>query len=509
MLNIKNLSIYHKKDLKPIVENFSFTLNNEIRKFAIIGEEGNGKSTLLKAIVNPELVESYVEISGDISVKNEIIGYLPQSVGNGWNELSAQEIINKNYPIEEFDYNLFYSILSLLDFNPEIIENNIHAKDLSGGEKIKFALVLELLKEPTLLLLDEPSNDLDIDSVETIEKFIKSADIPIIFVSHDESLLEKCSDGVILLEQFNNKSVASHTIANLNYREFIRQREDAFSKQVKLANKEKAEFDAKMERYRHVYDRVNHELRTVSRQEPHVAKNLKDKMHSVKSMGKRLEKEKENMTQIPDIETSINIKFDSNLSIANGKKVLDVNIPVLKADDKILSKNINLHLYGNEKICIVGKNGAGKTTLLHRIMDELEKSDITCGYMPQNYDENFNNTVTPIEFLTKDFSKDEHTQIRTYLGSLKFTKEEMMRPISGLSGGQKAKLYFAKMIFEKCQFLILDEPTRNLSPLSGPEIRKALLEFQGGIICVTHDRILIDEVFETVYELDKNGLNLL
>lgn len=508
MLTINKLSMYHKKDLKPIVEDFSFTINNEARKIAIIGEEGNGKSTLLKAIADIDLISDYVEIKGSISKNNEIIGYLPQSVGDSWDDLSATDILHKYYPLENFDYNLFYSILSNLDFSPDTIENNTCAKNLSGGEKIKFALVLELMKEPTLLLLDEPSNDLDIDSINTIERFINSLNIPVIFVSHDEKLLENCSDGVILLKQFNNKSIATHTIANLNYRDFINQREDALIKQTKLANKEKAEFDAKMERYRHVYERVNHELRVVSRQEAHTAKNLKDKMHAVKSIEKRLEKEKEGLTKKPDIETSINIKFDSDVSIANSKNILNVEIPFLKTDKRILSRNIHLHLTGNDKICIIGKNGAGKTTLLREIMRELEKINVTCGYMPQNYDENFNRTVTPIEFLTKDFTKDEHTQIRTYLGSLKFTSEEMTRSISSLSGGQKAKLYFAKMIFDKCQVLILDEPTRNLSPLSGPEIRKALLEFKGAIICVTHDRALINDVFSNVYELDEDGLHI-
>ena len=111
-----------------------------------------------------------------------------------------------------------------------------------------------------------------------------------------------------------------------------------------------------------------------------------------------------------------------------------------------------------------------------------------------------------VEFLTIEGTKEEHTRIRTYLGSMNFTAEEMYHPILDLSGGQRAKLYFSKMILENAEVLVLDEPTRNLSPLSGPEIRSALKDFGGAIIAVSHDRKFIAEVFDRVLHLDQEGL---
>ena len=127
--------------------------------------------------------------------------------------------------------------------------------------------------------------------------------------------------------------------------------------------------------------------------------------------------------------------------------------------------------------------------------------------MPQNYDELLDLDKTPLELLTEnDHSKDFQTQVRTYLGSLKFTKEEVLGKIANLSGGQKAKLLLIKLILEKSNVLILDEPTRNLSPLSNPVIRKLLKEFKGAIISVIHDRKFIDEVCDEIYELTPEGL---
>lgn len=127
--------------------------------------------------------------------------------------------------------------------------------------------------------------------------------------------------------------------------------------------------------------------------------------------------------------------------------------------------------------------------------------------MPQNYDDLLNLDKTPVEFLTeKDKTKEFQTQVRTYLGSLKFTKEEVLSKINNLSGGQKAKLLLSKLILDQSNVLILDEPTRNLSPLSNPVIRKLLKEFKGTIISVSHDRKYIDEVCDEIYELTPEGL---
>ncbi len=211
-------------------------------------------------------------------------------------------------------------------------------------------------------------------------------------------------------------------------------------------------------------------LANCSRQAPSVAKNLKDKMHTVKAMGRRFERE----------------------------------------DERILAEGIYLKIKGSEKICIIGANGAGKTTLLKKIAEELmNRNDIKAEYMPQNYEDLLELSVTPVDYLDKTGDKEERTRIRTYLGSLKYTPDEMEHPIRELSGGQKAKVLLLRMSLSGANVLILDEPTRNFSPLSGPVIRKMLREFPGAVISISHDRKYIEEVCDKIYQLNPNGLQLI
>ncbi|HHY15828.1 MAG TPA: ABC-F family ATP-binding cassette domain-containing protein [Firmicutes bacterium] len=505
MLIIKDLSLYLRKDLRPLLYDFSFSLM-EGMKVALIGEEGNGKSTLLKAIARPESLRAYVEMEGEIIKTGEIIGYLPQVPDEAVLDGSVESYLRHKVGWANLDYALYYRLLAEMGFPEERISEKITLGQLSGGEKIKFQLLCEMLKRPTVLLLDEPSNDLDLASVQWLEHFIQGLEIPVMFVSHDELLLENCANTIIHLEQLIKKSKPQYTIAGLRYSEYVQNREERIIKQTQLAKKEKEEYDAKMERYRQIYQRVQHELRTVSRQEPSVAKNLKDKMHSVKSMGRRFEREKERMTPKPDFEQGIDVGFSDAISIPNGKRILDLYLDVLQVGDLVLARHVSLNVVGPQKMCIVGANGSGKTTLLRRILQELKQSSIPYGYMPQDYADTMGAGQTAVEFLASSRKKGELTKVRTYLGSMNFTKEEMFRPLSELSGGQRAKLYFSKMILERAEVLILDEPTRNLSPLSGPEIRAALKSFGGCIIAVSHDRKFIGEVFTQVFLLDRAGL---
>ena len=168
-----------------------------------------------------------------------------------------------------------------------------------------------------------------------------------------------------------------------------------------------------------------------------------------------------------------------------------------------LADDIFLRIRGSEKICIIGKNGCGKTTLIKKIAEELlKRDDIRAMYMPQNYEEQLNLDITPVDYLDKSGDKEERTRIRTYLGSLKYTVDEMEHPIAELSGGQKAKVLLLELSLSDANVLILDEPTRNFSPLSGPVIRKMLCEFPGAIISISHDRKFIDEVCDKVYILE-------
>ena len=505
MLVLKNLTLTLNKDLRTLLENFSFSLQSDM-KVALIGEEGNGKSTLLKVIADPEAVQGYLETRGEIIRSGEVVGYLPQVLPEVTLRQTTNDYWSGRVDFNHFDYADYYGLLREMDFPEGRISDHLLVGDLSGGEKIKFQLLCEVLRRPTTLLLDEPSNDLDMQSVQWLESFIRDSKIPIMFISHDEMLLERCANTIVHLEQLMRKRKPQHTIARLSYSEYVQARNERITKQTQVAQKERQEHEQKMERYRQVYQRVHHEQQKVSRQSPQEARNLKDKMHSIKSMGRRFRKEKERLTKRPDFEEGIVVRFGDHIAIPHGKVILDLQLVVLRLGDLVLSRDVHLSIQGPQKVCIVGANGAGKTTLLRKALEQLSARGTNFGYMPQDYLERMDSGENAIQFLTTNGTREEHTMIRTYLGSMNFTAEEMHHAIVDLSGGQRAKLYFSKMILEQAEVLVLDEPTRNLSPLSGPEIRAALHGFGGSILAVSHDRKFIAEVFDEVLLLDGQGL---
>ena len=199
-------------------------------------------------------------------------------------------------------------------------------------------------------------------------------------------------------------------------------------------------------------------------------------------------------------------KFGSQASIPNGKTVLDFTLDTLRISDNVLAHDIHLFIRGAEHICITGKNGCGKSTLMRMLSKELlQRSDIKAAYMPQNYEELLDLSQSPVEFLS-DGSKESISLMRTYLGSMKFTADEMTHPMRELSGGQRAKVMLLYLDTSGCDVLLLDEPSRNFSPLSNPVIRRMLRAYQGAIISISHDRKYIAEVCDKVYELTSEGL---
>ncbi len=505
-LQVQNLSISHKKDLRPLINGLSFTLRPGDR-CAVIGEEGNGKSTLLRLIAAPEQIESYVDYEGKILTNGASIGYLTQELSETEKEMSIYEYFSQSDSFLLQTPRELNDIARRLSFSSLYFYEDRKMKSLSGGEKVKMQLARILCQSPDLLLLDEPSGDLDIETLQWLEKFLLASKEPVLYISHDEMLLEHTANMIIHLELVRRKTLPRATVLRSGYRNYVNRRINALTHQEQMARDEKARFEAQQERYRKIREQVNHEMNTLTRRDPHGGKMLKRKMHAITSMGKRFERQQEEMTQIPDVEEAIQMQFES-ASLPASKRVIDFALDQLKAPDgRLLSQNIKLTITGGEKICIIGSNGAGKTTLMKLLSKELlNRKDLRAVYMPQNYPDLLPLHKTPVQFLSKSGEKQEYSEIRTFLGSVKFTPEEMEHPIADLSGGQKGKLIFLYMIREKPDILLLDEPTRNFSPLSGPVIRKMLASFNGAIISISHDRLFIRETMDRVLRLTEKGL---
>ena len=394
-----------------------------------------------------------------------------------------------------------------LGFDADRLTSSQPLGSLSGGEKIKVQLLKALSTDPDLLLLDEPSNDLDLDTVKWLEHFIKSTPLTIIFISHDESLLAATATKVIQIELLRHKTVPVSTVSKLSYKEYIEQKEARYEHQSQVANKQREEHQKQMEKYRQVESSVHHAQGAISRQDPSGARLLKKKMHAVKSMGKRFEREKENFEEIPLKADAILVKFSNTKSLPTNKTILHLEDKSVKLGDKVLAHSLNLLVKSPQKIGIIGQNGVGKSTLLKQLWAELnQRTDIAAGYMPQNYAEYLRMDETPVEFLSETGDSGERTQVMTYLGSMRFTTDEMHHSIQSLSGGQQAKLLLLKIDLSGQNVLLLDEPTRNFSPLSQPELRKLFKNFEGSIVTISHDRMFLKEVCDHVYEMKNDGL---
>ncbi len=502
MFSIINLYLETLKGRK-LLENLNLVLNKG-DKLAIIGEEGNGKSTLIKAIIDPNLIKDYCKISGQIQT-NEKIGYLQQSLEKEWDNQSVFDFLTKQSPTAEQNFEIFNNVVKLnklfkqFNLNEGLMESDINISNISGGEKVKLQLIKILLFSPTMLILDEPTNDLDIETLNWLENFILQYNNPIIFISHDETLLENCSNMVLHLEQLARKTKPKFTLFKGNYAEYVAIREKEIEKQTQIALYERREHAKKERILRDIKEKVRDSINNTK--DSTAARIIVKKMANVKAQEKRIDNEK--LTEIPDVEENIKLLINTQIVFPNQKELLNINLPKLTIGNKILAENINILIKGAKKIAIIGKNGVGKSTMLKAVLPMLKNTiGVKVGYFSQNYAETLNFKNTPVEEL--DFG---NINVQTLLGSLKFTAEEMTHQIINLSEGQKAKLLLLKLILEGDNVLVLDEPTRNLSPLSKPVMRKILHDYKGAIIAVSHDRKFINSVFDEAYELTNSGLN--
>ena len=499
MLNIEHLTLTHQKDLTDLIHDFSFSVQPGER-IALIGEEGNGKSTLLRAIAGDPSIQDYIEISGKIT-NTFHTGYLPQELPADDREKTAYAFFCDHPAFYDQTSRQLGSLAARLSLPADVFYSDQIMSSFSGGERVKLQIARLLFGGIQLLLLDEPSNDLDAETVRWLEDFLLTCNMAVLFVSHDEMLLRHCATGVILSERLRRRQVPRSSLCRMDYDSFVRSRADLFERQAQIARKEREEYDKKMQRYNQIRSRVEHEQNVISRQDPGGGRLLKKKMHAVMSMGRRFERETEEMTAIPEAEEAIFAKLDCQ-PLPPSKTVLDLHLPALCVENRTLCTGVDLTVRAGEKVCIEGRNGVGKSTLLRHIYNEIKiKTDIRVFYMPQDPGELLDHKKTPVEFLTVKGGKEENTAVCIALGSMKFTADEMNHPCSCLSGGQKAKLMFLAMAMSGANVLLLDEPTRNLSPLSGPVVRELFSSYPGCIISVSHDEMFMREVCTRIVRL--------
>ena len=245
-LQAKKISITIKKDDRVIIEDFSYVLRAN-DKTVIIGEEGNGKSTILKLLYSESLIKDYASFSGEI-VRDGKFGYLPQFLSKEDSEKSVVEFL------EDTDYYSNYNYVNDLNLDYDLIISDRLLSTLSGGEKIKIQLLKLLCEYPDALFLDEPSNDLDIDTLSFLESFIINSSIPIIFISHDEQLIEHSANTIIHVEQLIRKTKSKITISRLCYKEYLDSRNLSFLHQTQIAKKERSEYKKKRERLLQLFE---------------------------------------------------------------------------------------------------------------------------------------------------------------------------------------------------------------------------------------------------------------
>lgn len=506
MLSVRHLTVTHQKDLRTLISDLSFTVSGTDH-LALIGEEGNGKSTLLKLIYDEAQGLEYCEYTGAIDRGGEVFGYLAQEIPPALRRKPVYTFCAAHDAFLNMDFKALNALCADLRLDTALCYSDRPVDSLSGGERIKLQLLLILCKHPTMLLLDEPSNDLDLAGLRFLEQFILHCQLPVIYISHDEKLLARTATSILHLEMAHHKNEPRWTLANMPYLQYMEERSQAIQRQESAALMERREARAQQQRFERIQQAVEHAQATVSRQDPSTGRLLKKKMKAVKSLEHRYEREKARQTERPNIEYALDASYVGHHSVPEGKRMLELHLPVLRAGDSILAENLSLEMTGPEKVLLIGRNGCGKTTLLQHIWNQQKaRKDILPFYMPQQYEDVLSMHLTPIQYLHTTGEKDQLTRLRTFLGAFKFTAEEMTHPIQALSGGQKAKLLWLRVILSDANFLILDEPTRNLSPLSSPVIRKLICTFAGAVVAVTHDRTLIENWPGRVMKMDRDGL---
>lgn len=494
---------------------------DERDRIALVGKNGAGKSTLLKILVGEE-----EPTRGEINKKKDIsLSYLAQDsrfesentiydemlhvfddlrrtetqlrqmelemgekTGAELDKLMADyDRLSENFRQSGgFTYEAdIRAILNGFKFDETMWQMKI--AELSGGQNTRLALAKMLLEKPNLLVLDEPTNHLDIETIAWLENYLVNYSGALIIVSHDRYFLDKVA--TITLD------LTKHSLDRYvgNYSRFVEQKEQKLATEAKNYEKQQKEIAA-------LEDFVNRNLVRAS-----TTKRAQSRRKQLEKM-ERLDKPESG-------KKTANMTFQSEKT--SGNVVLTVENAAIGYDGEILSEPINLDLRKMNAVAIVGPNGIGKSTFIKSIVDQIplikgEKrfgANVEVGYYDQTQSK-----LTPsnsvLDELWNDFKLTPEVEIRNRLGAFLFTGDDVKKSVGMLSGGEKARLLLAKLSMENNNFLILDEPTNHLDIDSKEVLENALIDFDGTLLFVSHDRYFINRVATHVLELSENGSTL-
>ena len=502
MININHLTITQNKDLRDLVSDLNITIQDG-EKVAIIGEEGNGKSTLLRTLMGEKLAD--FSIRGEIQSDLQSLAYIPQKLPEDLKKKTLHDYFFLDSA--DLDYSILYRLAEELHFDSDRFASDQEIGSLSGGEALKIQLIHEFAKPFEILFLDEPSNDLDIEMVDWLKKQIHKTRQTVIFISHDEDFLSQTADTIIHLRLVKHRKEAETLVEHLDYDRYSEHRKAHFARQSQQAANDQRSYEKTMEKHRRVKQKVETALRNTKNDV--AGRLLAKKMKNVLSQEKRFEKAAQSMTQKPLEEEQIQLFFSDVEPLATSKVLIRMENETLSIGQRILSQGLQLTVRGQDKIGIIGPNGVGKSTLLAKLHQLLSgKRENSLGFMPQNYQEKLQLDLSPVEFLSQTGHKEEIQRIQSHLASLNFSYPEMHQQVRSLSGGQQGKLLLLNLVLRKPNFLILDEPTRNFSPTSQPEIRKLFANYSGGLVTVSHDRRFLKEICTSIYSLTEHGLKI-